>query len=314
MAGLITKNRISNVLTPSQLRCLSKIPTINITAGCFHSCIYCYMKGYSQYPGDGKVILFENIADKLKKELARKRKKPQAVYFCPSCDPFQPVLQILDQTYKAMATLLEAGIGVQFLTKAVIPPEFIKLFAEHNNQVCGQIGLTSVDDSIRKIFEPKTASVSEKLVTMKNLVETGVKTGARADPLVYGIMDSDKSLNDLFSAIAKTGVKETAVNYLFLRPAIKESIKKNITDKELLSKLLNPYRNGAKLPIGLKNSCGVALPGEIREKAYERIKNIAFSFGVSIHICGCKNSDISPETCNITRSLHSVQSYLFGEP
>ena len=178
MAGLITKNRISNVLTPSQLRCLSEIATINITAGCFHNCIYCYTKGYSQYPGDDKIILFGNTADKLKQELVHKRKKPQAVYFCPSCDPFQPVSEILDQTYKTMATLLKAGIGVQFLTKAVVPSDFVTLFGRYNNLVCGQIGLTSVDDNTRKIFEPKTASVSEKLATMKNLVEIGIITGA----------------------------------------------------------------------------------------------------------------------------------------
>jgi DNA repair photolyase len=313
MAGLIAKNRISNVLTPSQLRCLSKIPTINITAGCLHSCIYCYTKGYSQYPSDGKVIIFENIADKLKQELIRKRKKPQAVYFCPSCDPFQPVPEILDQTYKTMTVLLEAGIGVQFLTKAVIPQEFIKLFARYSNLLCGQIGLTCVDDNIRKIFEPGTASVSEKLISMQQLVELGIETGARADPLIYGIMDSDKALSSLFSAIAGTGVKEAAVNYLFLRTAIKEGLKKNITDKKMLSRVLNPYRNGVKLPIGLKNSFGIALPREIREKAFERIKNIASDFGLSVHICGCKNSDITPESCNITRSLHSAQLNMFEE-
>jgi DNA repair photolyase len=313
MARLITKIRKSNVLTPSQLRCLSKIPTVNITSGCLHNCIYCYTKGYSQYPGDGKVILFANTAEKLSEELARKRKKPQAVYFCPSCDPFQPISEILDQTYKTMAILLEAGIGVQFLTKASVPQDFIKLFAEHNNQVCGQIGLTCVDDTIRKTFEPKTASVSEKLATMKNLVEIGVTIGARADPLIYGVMDSDQAMNDLLSAIAETGVKEVAANYLFLRPAIKESIEKNITDKEMLSKLLNPYRNGVKLPIGLKNSCGVALPREIRVRAYERIKKIALGFGISIHICGCKNSDITPESCNITRAFPPALLTLFDE-
>jgi len=311
MAGLITKNRISNILTPSQIRCLSKIPTVNITSGCFHNCIYCYAKGYSQYPGDGKVILFDNTADKLKQELVRKRKMPQAVYFCPSCDPFQPVSEILDQTYKTMGILLDARIGVQFVTKAIVPQNFIKLFARCSNLVCGQIGLTSADDSIRKIFEPDTANVSEKLATMKNLVEIGVTTGARAVPLVYGIMDSDQALSDLFSAVIKTGVKEVAVNYLFLRSAIKESIKRSISDKELLSGMLNPYRNGVKLPIGLKNSFGVTLPKEIREKAFTRIRNIAEDFGLSVHICGCENSDITSEFCNITRLSKPSQLTLF---
>ncbi|MDD5326871.1 MAG: hypothetical protein PHY02_03540 [Phycisphaerae bacterium] len=300
---LLIKNRKSNVLTSSQLRCLSKIPTINITSGCIHNCIYCYAKGYSQYPGDGKVILFDNTADKLKQELARKRKKPQAVYFCPSCDPFQPVSEILDQTYNAMESLLRADIGVQFVTKAIVPANFIKLFVRYSNLVCAQVGLTCVDDDIRKIFEPGTASVSDKLLTLQNLIEVGVATGARADPLIYGVMDSDKSLIALFSAIIETGVTEVSINYLFLRPIIKESIKKNISDKKLLDKLLKSYAKGDKIPIGVKNSQGVALPKEIREKAFERIKNMASGFGLSIRICGCKNSDITTESCNLTRPM-----------
>jgi len=312
MARLIKKNRKSNVLTPSQLRCLAKIPTINITTGCIHNCIYCYTKGYSQYPGDGRVILFANTADKLKEELAAKKTKPQAVYFCPSCDPFQPIPEILDQTYKTMETLLKVDIGVQFVTKALVPVNFIKLFARYSNLVCAQVGLTCLDDNIRKTFEPGTASVSEKLLTLQRLVEIGVTTGARADPLIHGVMDSDSLLRNLFTAIAKTAVKEVAVNYLFLRPAIKESIRKNMSDRKLLAELLEPYSTGVKLPIGLKNSQGVALPKEIRERSFERIKNIASDIGLSIHICGCKNSGITTESCHITRLSHSAQLHLFS--
>jgi len=311
MARLIEKNRKSNVLTPSQLHCLSKIPTINITSGCFHNCIYCYTKGYSQYPGDGKVILFANTADKLFEELARKRKKPQAVYFCPSCDPFQPIPQILDQTYKTMETLLKVGIGVQFVTKAIVPANFITLFAKYSSLVCAQVGLTCVDDDIRKIFEPRTATVCEKLSTLQKLIEIGVTTGARADPLVYGVMDSDGSLSDLFFAISEVGVKEIAIGYLFLRSAIRKSLERNIKDVQLLCELLKPYSDGTKLAIGMKNSQGLALPKEIREKAFERIRSIASDFNVSIHICGCKNADITTESCHITRVAHPLQTTLF---
>jgi len=248
----------------------------------------------------------------LKEELAAKKTKPQAVYFCPSCDPFQPIPEILDQTYKTMETLLKVDIGVQFVTKALVPVNFIKLFARYSNLVCAQVGLTCLDDNIRKTFEPGTASVSEKLLTLQRLVEIGVTTGARADPLIHGVMDSDSLLRNLFTAIAKTAVKEVAVNYLFLRPAIKESIRKNMSDRKLLAELLEPYSTGVKLPIGLKNSQGVALPKEIRERSFERIKNIASDIGLSIHICGCKNSGITTESCHITRLSHSAQLHLFS--
>ena len=286
------------------------MPTINITSGCVHGCIYCYAKGYSQYPGDDKVILFANTAEKLNEELTRKRKKPLSVYFCPSCDPFQPVPEVLEQTYKSMDTLLKVGIGVQFVTKAIVPDKFIKLFDGHSNSVSAQVGLTCVDDNIRKIFEPKTTNVSDKLSTLRKLVEIGVTASARADPLIHGVMDSDISLTNLFSAIAETGAKEISISYLFLRPAIQENIEKNVRNKDLLQKLLRPYSRGTKLPVGIKSQ-GLALPKQIREKAFVRIGNLALDFGLSVHFCGCKNSDITTQPCRITRPAHSPQLQLF---
>jgi DNA repair photolyase len=313
MAELITKNRKSNVLTPSQLLCLSKIPTVNITSGCIHGCIYCYATGYSQYPGDGEVILFANTVQKLSEELARKRKKPQAVYFCPSCDPFQPVPEILDQTYRVMKVLLLQNIGVQLVTKADIPANFIDLFAQSSSLVCAQVGITTVDDNIRRIFEPNAASISDRLSTMRKLVSIGVKTSARADPLIHSVTDSDESLSSLFSAVAEAGVKEVAAGYLFLRPAIRKNLEKNIKSKALLQRILLPYFHfqAKLLPVGM-NSQGLMLPREIREKAFKRIRNIASDFGLSIHICGCKNSDITAESCNITRLLPSAQLHFFS--
>ena len=288
------------------------MPTINITSGCLHGCIYCYTRGYSQYPGDGTVILFDNTVEKLSEELVRKRKKPEAVYFCPSCDPFQPVRQVLDQTYKAMEVLLKANVGVQFVTKAIVPPKFCELFAKHSARVCAQVGLTSVDDNIRKIFEPGGASVSERLAASRRLVEIGIPTVVRADPLILGVTDSDESLDKLFSAISKAGIKETAVSYLFLRPAIRKSLERSIEDTQLLRQLLEPYSEGTILPIGMKNSRGIALPRRMREKAFARIMRIASDFGVSVHICGCKNSDITTESCRITRPVHLRQAHLFA--
>ncbi len=74
---LIRRSRRTTVLTPSSLPCLKAFPTINITEGCAHGCIYCYTRGYSNYPGDGRVVLFENTPDLVSQELSRKRRKPR---------------------------------------------------------------------------------------------------------------------------------------------------------------------------------------------------------------------------------------------
>jgi DNA repair photolyase len=311
MVDVIVGHRKSNVLVPSALRCLSRIPTINITSGCAHGCIYCYSRGYSQYPGEGRIILFSNTAEKVKDELKRKRKKPAAVYFCPSCDPFQPVAEVLEQTYQTMKILLEYSIGIQFVTKARAPDEFIELFEKHKGLVCGQVGLTTIEDKIRKIFEPEAASVTKRLETVKELLDAGVGLSVRADPLIHGVTDSDEQIQNLCGVVVKNGIKEIAVSYLFLRPAIRKSCEKNIKDKALLQNVLSPYAEGERLSIDARNSQVLALPKKLREKSFKRIRKIALGYGIKIRVCGCKNRDITNESCNIIRSNEKREDLLF---
>ncbi|HUT30693.1 MAG TPA: hypothetical protein VMX13_12935, partial [Sedimentisphaerales bacterium] len=62
---------------------------------------------------------------------------------------------------------------------------------------------------------------------------------------------------------------------------------------------------------GTGNSAGVALPADIRNQLYEHIRKIALQFGISVHICGCKNNDITSESCRITKPQSSDQIGLF---
>jgi len=61
----------------------------------------------------------------------------------------------------------------------------------------------------------------------------------------------------------------------------------------------------------LKNSTGKMLPLEVKRLSFERIRKIAYNYGIRIHICGCKNSDITNESCYITRKQEKSQDYLF---
>ena len=58
-------DRRSKAPTPSSLRCLAHLPTINMAAGCVHGCAYCYIRGYSQYPGDDAVVVYRNTTEQV---------------------------------------------------------------------------------------------------------------------------------------------------------------------------------------------------------------------------------------------------------
>jgi len=297
---LIIKNRRSAVLTPSQLPCLSRVPTVNLTSGCAHGCLYCYGHSYSQYPGEGKVVLFGNTLQKLREELCRKRVKPTFVYFSPSTDVFQPVEAVLKLAYDVFAFLLSQGIGIAFVTKGVIPTEHMALFEAHPQQVRAQIGLITLDTAIIQLFEPGCAPADIRLRQIERLIQLGIETEVRLDPILPGLTDDPATLVDLFRTLRRLSVKRVALNVLYLRPVLFTVLRERIPDKCMRERLIGRYTPGMKIRVCGERFSQIALPKAEREEVFGRAARFAQAYGIACHCCGCMNPDISDENCNLT--------------
>jgi DNA repair photolyase len=292
---LLLKARKSSVLSPSSLKCLNDIFTLNPTAGCVHLCSYCYARGYSNYPGDGTVILYSNIARKLENELNHKRKLPGFVYFSPSCDAFQPVKQVLDTTFNLMSTLLERGIGISFLTKGHIPDKFIILFKRHSNLVHAHIGITTLNSRIQGVIEPHAAPPKIRIKNINSLTNIGILPEIKLDPLLPGLTDSTSNLEPLFKTLNRAGIKSAGINYLFLRAIIYKNIRKALANTKALSRISRAFYNSVDLGLLAGRSRVKALNPHFRMKQYERISLLAEKYGIKTHLCGCKNPDVTKE-------------------
>lgn len=301
MATVQLVQRKSKALSASGLQCLAGIPSVNITAGCVHGCLYCYTQGYRQYPGAGQVVVYSNTADQVRAELKRKRIKPHAVYFCPSCDAFQPVAEVLAQTLRTMQALLDHGVGVEFVTKGVPTEDFLTLFRSYPGLVAGQIGLASVNELLAAMFEPGAPSVSQRLDTIVALQDAGVAVGVRADPLIHGLTDTDDEFDALVAACAKLRVRSLAASYLFLRPAIRGGLIRGLADSSLAERILAPYSEGVAVPVQGSTSSGRALPAAIRRDGFERLRSRCAGHGITLHLCGCKNPDLTASRCHPVR-------------
>jgi DNA repair photolyase len=295
---VIYVERRSAVLTPSSLACLAHTPTINLTSGCAHSCIYCYARGYSTYPGQGVVYVYKNTLEKLKSELVVKRNRPEMLYFSPSSDIFQPVPELLDLAHSIIEFLFSSNIGIAFLTKGIIPKKTVHLLLDNAELVKAQIGIITPDDGIRRIFEPNAASIEIRLNQMRKLIAHGIVVEARLMPVLPGITDSKDSLDRLFYAVAAAGVSRAAVSTLFLRSAIINSLRGHVPDKYPVHDLLSLYRNSSPIAVRGGHSSVVPLPRQLREEIYNRIRQVAGKYGIEVSICGCMNPDIGG-ICNI---------------
>ncbi len=300
MTELIHAERKSAVLTPSSLACLARVPTVNLTAGCAHECVYCYARGYQTHPGDGRVRFYSNTLARLREELPRRRKKPTTVYFSPSSDPFQPIPEVLEMSYDVFRFLLESEIGVVFVTKGRIPQRHRDLLAAHAALVQGRIGLVTLDAAVATAFEPRAAMPEVRLAQAAELIAAGVSIDARLDPILPGVTDGEDCLEPLCAALSRIGVHTIAASVLFLRPAVIGSLRRHVANKPMLDRLLNRFAEAEPLAIHAAGSRVLALAAHARLEILERLKSIAQRHGLEVLVCVCKNPDISSGSCHIS--------------
>lgn len=299
MTEVLLAERKAAVLAPSQLACLSKLPTVNLTAGCAHECVYCYARSYSQNPGRGRITLYANTLEKLRAELPRKRKRPRAVYFSPSCDAFQPVPEVLELAYDVFEFLLERRIGVAFLTKGRIPERHIALLKAHASNIHAGIGLTTLNERVWRAFEPRTAPPDVRVAQIGALIQAGIDTQVRLDPILPGLTDDEQTLDELFAALARLGVRDVAISTAFIRPPIARVVRRYVREKDLAEAFLGHYGSGVELIMQGAGTSVIMPPAATRRAIYGRAERIAARYGIPIEICACKNADLAAGSCHI---------------
>ena len=296
MVEVSLRRRKSPVLTPSSLPCLRQVATLNVTEGCALGCEYCYIQGYSHYPGAARVILYENLPELVASELQRKRVKPRRVYFSPSSDAFQYPPQIQGVSLRTMRVLLEVGVEVAFLSKGFVRQPFLDLFADHADAVFAQIGITTLDRGLCRAIEPRAAPPEMRIATIDALTRMGVHTTARLDPLIPDVTDADDSVLPLLRALARAGVRDAAASYLFVRsPFVRQ-----------VASMLAKLSPGASSPASWATQTfadgaggGRMIGIDERSRRFARLQALGSSAGVRIWPCRCKNPELTDEPCAI---------------
>lgn len=84
--------------------------------------------------------------------------------------------------------------------------------------------ITTLNDNIRKSFEPTSSSVEEKLQAIKELKENGVQTFVFFGPVLPYL--SDQNLEQYFHQIKSVGVDYIYVDKLNLKPDLWTNLEK----------------------------------------------------------------------------------------
>ncbi len=203
-------------LTPSGISGMDY--SLNPYIGCEHSCIYCYatfIRKWREHQEEwGKIIEVKiNLIERLIKEL---KKKKGVVCIGTIADPYQPIELEYQLTRKALKTLMSYNWPIEILTKSHLILRDLAILKDLKN-LSIEITLTTLNEKIRKIFEPKASSVEERKKTIKTLIENGISTTIFFGPIIPYFSDREEKIREIFDFAQEVGAKEVlcdSLNYL----------------------------------------------------------------------------------------------------
>lgn len=264
---------------------------LDLTAGCLHGCAYCYIRGTGRYPGDGRVYFDPSSALALEAALDELGDEVKSVVMSPMSDPLPPQREIRAEAVRAASLLLDRGIATTVITRGRVPRAMVDVLAAHPGRAKVALGMTSLNKSLVRALEPRSASPRGRLRDLARLVEAGVEVEVRLEPMIAGLTDTRENLEPLLRALGKVGARRVVTHYLFLHPATTAPLAEALVPLGWSERLQDDFAGGPAFPIG---SIGTTkhLPRESRRQGLARIVAWGASHGLIVTTGSAQNPDL----------------------
>jgi DNA repair photolyase len=224
--------------------------TINPYRGCEFACKYCYARYTHEFMElrDGvdferKIYVKQHAAWMLRRDL-KKVKPSEQIAIGTATDPYQPG----ERRYGVTRVILEElaqhhGLELGIVTKSNLVLRDLDVLREisRHNQLFVNLTITTLNTDLARILEPRAPRPDLRLEAMRKLNEGGVAAGVICAPVLPGITDSPRDLENLVRAVAQAGGKYIYANPLFLKPC-SAAIFLPFLEKEF-PELVESYRN-----------------------------------------------------------------------
>jgi DNA repair photolyase len=203
--------------------------SLNPYRGCSHGCPYCFARPTHEYLGfsagldfESKIMVKQDAPQLLRKELSSKKWKPQTVMFSGVTDIYQPAERQFALTRHCLEVFLDFRNPVAMITKNYLITRDLDLLKELAQFDCVSVSLsiTTLDDELRRVMEPRTSAPSRRLKAVEILAKAGVPVGVMTAPIIPGLTDHE--IPRLVQAAADAGAGWVGYNIVHLPYGVKD--------------------------------------------------------------------------------------------
>ncbi len=202
--------------------------SMNPYQGCEHGCIYCYARNAHEYWGysagldfERKIIVKKNAPELLRKFLMNPKWQCVPIALSGNTDCYQPAEKKFGITRKLLEVCNEFNQPVGMITKnagMLRDKDLLKEMAK-KKLISILVSITSFDESLRLVMEPRTTTAQQRLRLIKELSDEGVRMGVMLGPMIPGL--NEHEMQRIMEAASKNGATFSAYTFIRLNGAIK---------------------------------------------------------------------------------------------
>ena len=233
--------------------------SLNPYMGCAHRCTFCYVRAFEQRAdrpaGEryGRSIRVKmNVAEVLRRELARRSWQHEGIAIGAATDPYQPAEGRYRLTRACLETLAEARNPFSLITRGPMIVRDLDVLQEaaRRTDISICFSIPTLDPEVWRRTEPGTAPPRQRLRALQSLVDAGIKAGVGMAPILPGLSDRPEQLAEVVRAAREAGATGVWANLLYLKPGTREHFLANLARDwpEELERYERLYANRAYLP------------------------------------------------------------------
>ena len=205
--------------------------SLNPYMGCVHRCTFCYVRHFEQRadrPSDDRygrsIRIKPNVAEVLRRELARPSWQREEVALGTATDPYQPAEGRFRLTRACLTELDAAWTPFSIVTRGPLVVRDLDLLQQASERAGAQVffSLPTLDERVWRTTEPGTAPPTSRLEAIRRLAAAGVDVGVGMAPILPGLSDDPHQLEAVVRAARAAGARGIWASVVHLRPGVRE--------------------------------------------------------------------------------------------
>ncbi len=241
-----------SIVNPVKSPDLSMEYSLNPYQGCEHGCAYCFARPTHEYWGfsagvdfERKIMVKKDAPQLLEKFFKKRGYLPKTIVLSGNTDCYQPAEKKLGITRELLQKFLEYRHPVSIITKNALVLRDLDILVKLRalNLISVSLSIPTINEELRRVMEPRTSSVQNKLKAIEILSENDIPVNIMAAPVIPGL-NSEEGLQ-LYKTVSEAGAR--SAQHVIIRlndsvePVFTEWLETYFPDRA--SKVLNQIRS-----------------------------------------------------------------------